>query len=451
MTSRPAPKRRAEKPKKGLSRSSGSSSSAGSANTGRRVAGRTVPPAGEATRSPQVSATPMAPPSPAETTLIRTEITEAQTEITSHMEVSPPLTALPAAEAAPFRSSPVPSSPASPSYSPSSSAADERPSGGRRAARTSPEPTASAPRESAPRTSSPSTPPPSPSRGKRVAELPPIPADATAQIDAVSEHTTITERRSGELRSARRATPPGSRSARTRTGKSRRLPTPAVIGAAALVVAGIGAVAVSSAKPPVMETADFQALSADVSGSSAKRYDPNNVDVTRDFDRALLDKQAEQQAAQLSASLAALADRTEARSQEIKKKQWVLPLTGYRLTAHFGQSSSLWSTVHTGLDFAAPSGTPLVAIARGTVKSTGYDGSYGNKTVLTLEDGTEIWYCHQSSVKVSPGTKVDPGTVIGYVGSTGNSTGPHLHLEVRPGGGSPVDPLAALRAHNVNP
>ncbi len=445
MTSRPAPKRRAEKPKKGISRSS--DSSAGSA--GRRVAGKTAPPSGEATRSAQVVPTPLAPQVPTETTLIRTEVTAVHTEITSPTQVSGPLASL-SLESAPQGPAPTPKQPApQPApHSPSSAAPSQRPAGGRRAARSAVTPEASAPRESAPRNSSP-TPPPS--RGKRAAELPPIPAEATTQIDAVTEHTTVTERRSGDLRTPRRATPPGSRASRARARRFPGIPTPAVIGAAALVVAGIGAVAVSSAKPPVMETADLQALSADVSGAAAKRYDPNNVDVTRDFDRALLDKQVEQQAAQMSASLAALADKTELRSQEIKKKQWVLPLTGYRLTARFGQSSSLWSTVHTGLDFAAPSGTPLVAVARGTITSTGHDGAYGNKTVLTLEDGTQIWYCHQSSVKVSAGTKVDPGTVIGYVGSTGNTTGPHLHLEVRPTPSTPVDPLAALRAHNVNP
>ncbi|KAA1422554.1 M23 family metallopeptidase [Mumia zhuanghuii] len=208
----------------------------------------------------------------------------------------------------------------------------------------------------------------------------------------------------------------------------------------------------SSAKPPVMETADFVPVAADAAaGTAESRYDPSNVDVTRDFDRALLDKQAEQQAAQMSSSLAQLANKTEARSKEIKKRQWVIPLTGYRLTARFGQSSSLWSTVHTGLDFAAPSGTRLVAIARGTITSTGYDGAYGNKTVLTLEDGTQLWYCHQSSVTVSVGDAVEPGDLVGYVGSTGNVTGPHLHLEVRPTPDTPIDPLVALREHFVNP
>ena len=75
----------------------------------------------------------------------------------------------------------------------------------------------------------------------------------------------------------------------------------------------------------------------------------------------------------------------------------------------------------------------------------------GNRTVVTLDDGTDVWYCHQSRIAVSPGTKVTPGQVIGYTGSTGNVTGPHLHLEIHPGGGSPVDPESVLRDHGVTP
>jgi murein DD-endopeptidase MepM/ murein hydrolase activator NlpD len=92
-----------------------------------------------------------------------------------------------------------------------------------------------------------------------------------------------------------------------------------------------------------------------------------------------------------------------------------------------------------------------MSIARGVVTSVGYDGSYGNKTVITLEDGTEIWYCHQSSFGVSEGEEVDAGEVIGTIGSTGNVTGSHLHLEVRPGGGDPVDPYSAFLVHGVTP
>ena len=79
----------------------------------------------------------------------------------------------------------------------------------------------------------------------------------------------------------------------------------------------------------------------------------------------------------------------------------------------------------------------------------GYDGAYGNKTVVTLEDGTEIWYAHQTSQYVSIGETVAAGEVIGTVGSTGNVTGSHLHVEVRPGGGDPVDPYAAMVVNGV--
>lgn len=129
----------------------------------------------------------------------------------------------------------------------------------------------------------------------------------------------------------------------------------------------------------------------------------------------------------------------------------VLPVTGYRLTGRFGDRSGLWSSVHTGLDFAAGSGTPIRSIGAGVVTSVGYDGAYGNKTVVRLADGTDLWYCHQSVVRVEPGERVRPGQVIGAIGSTGNVTGPHLHLEVRPGGGAPIDPLTWLRTLGLRP
>lgn len=131
--------------------------------------------------------------------------------------------------------------------------------------------------------------------------------------------------------------------------------------------------------------------------------------------------------------------------------QFVLPVAGYHLTGRFGDRSSLWSTVHTGLDFAAPSGTAIRSIADGRIVATGYDGSYGNKTVLRLVDGTELWFCHQSRIGVRVGEQVHRGQAIGAIGSTGNVTGPHLHLEVRPRSGDPIDPFAWLRARGLRP
>ncbi|MGA8845129.1 MAG: M23 family metallopeptidase, partial [Nocardioides sp.] len=118
------------------------------------------------------------------------------------------------------------------------------------------------------------------------------------------------------------------------------------------------------------------------------------------------------------------------------------------LTARYGQYG-LWASYHTGLDFNGNSGDPISAIAGGVVTFVGYDGSYGNKTVITLEDGTEIWYAHQTSHSVSVGQTVASGDLIGTVGATGNVTGSHLHVEVRPGGGDPVDPYAAMAQNGL--
>ncbi|MBZ6477824.1 M23 family metallopeptidase [Streptomyces griseocarneus] len=131
-------------------------------------------------------------------------------------------------------------------------------------------------------------------------------------------------------------------------------------------------------------------------------------------------------------------------------RSYVLPLGSYTLTAGFGQAGNMWSSNHTGEDFAAPTGTPVKAVGGGTVTQAGWAGAYGYRIVLTLDDGTQVWYCHLSSMVVTSG-KVGPGTIIGRVGATGNVTGPHLHLEVRPGGGSPIDPLSWLRGRGLRP
>lgn len=130
--------------------------------------------------------------------------------------------------------------------------------------------------------------------------------------------------------------------------------------------------------------------------------------------------------------------------------EWVLPVEGYEITGTFGDAGSMWSSTHTGLDFAADEGAPIHAVTEGTVTSVEYDGSYGNKTVVELEDGTEVWYCHQSDTAVEPGQHVEAGDPIGSVGSTGNTTGPHLHLEFQVGG-EPQDPFTVLTEHGLTP
>lgn len=138
--------------------------------------------------------------------------------------------------------------------------------------------------------------------------------------------------------------------------------------------------------------------------------------------------------------------RRKAEAERLAKlaASYVAPLSNYTLTSSFGESGDMWAAGHTGQDFAASTGTPVKAVHGGTITEAGWAGSYGYRIVLTLEDGTEIWYCHLSSIIQSSG-EVTTADVIGRVGATGNVTGPHLHLEVRPGGGDAVDPLAWLR------
>lgn len=111
----------------------------------------------------------------------------------------------------------------------------------------------------------------------------------------------------------------------------------------------------------------------------------------------------------------------------------IRPITG-TISSRFGVRSSIRSSSHTGLDIAAAKGTPIAAAASGTVTFSGYKGSYGNMLVISHGNGVQTYYAHCSKLYVSAGTRVSQGQTIAAVGSTGNSTGPHLHLEVRVNG-----------------
>lgn len=109
------------------------------------------------------------------------------------------------------------------------------------------------------------------------------------------------------------------------------------------------------------------------------------------------------------------------------------PISG-TISSRFGSRSSVRSSVHTGLDIAARLGTPIKAAAGGTVVHAGWKGSLGKLIVISHGNGVQTYYAHCNSISVSAGQKVSQGEVIGKVGSTGNSTGPHLHLEIRVNG-----------------
>ncbi len=117
----------------------------------------------------------------------------------------------------------------------------------------------------------------------------------------------------------------------------------------------------------------------------------------------------------------------------------------------FGAAGSMWSSgYHTGTDFPNPTGTAVLAAAEGIVVFVGNGGPYGNFTRVRHPDGVETWYAHQSAILTTVGSKVNAGQRIGLVGSTGNSTGPHLHFEVRIGGQA-VDPRTWLSGATIVP
>ncbi|GAA3543059.1 peptidase [Aeromicrobium flavum] len=275
-------------------------------------------------------------------------------------------------------------------------------------------------------------------RAAAVAATVPRVAPAVSLPEPPAADDTITFPAVGALPEGR--IPGTRRAARRAAAASSR--TRLLAGAAAVAIAAVGSLSVTS--PGLLAGADA-ALAKSYVGANAT----NAVDVSRNYDRELA-VQKPLQAQQIAKANAE--KKVQARQNEIIRNQWVIPVVGYRITARFGQGGGYWSSGrHTGLDFAGPSGSTLVAVAAGTVTSTGYEGAYGNRTIITLDDGTEIWYCHQSAIQVEVGKKVAPGDVIGATGSTGNVTGPHLHFEVHPGGGAAVDPAAVLQSHGVNP
>ncbi|MEV4611836.1 M23 family metallopeptidase [Kitasatospora sp. NPDC049258] len=127
----------------------------------------------------------------------------------------------------------------------------------------------------------------------------------------------------------------------------------------------------------------------------------------------------------------------------------VLPVDAHGLSAGFGQAGDHWAVRHTGIDFPVPAGTPVRAATDGTV-TTRWSPAYGYLATVTDRDGTSTWYAHLRSYRIRKGP-VRAGDVIAYSGNSGNSTGPHLHFEVRPDGAVPVDPLPWLLAHGLDP
>ena len=176
-----------------------------------------------------------------------------------------------------------------------------------------------------------------------------------------------------------------------------------------------------------------------------KENELDNVDLS------IIEKYTEEaeeiEATSLEVAKSTIEEKVEQKAEEVQKqkeeqerldkmpsingiKLAVQPVSGV-ITSRYGVSSRLRKSTHTGLDIAASTGTPIKVIADGTVTCASYQGSYGKLVKIDHGNGLETWYGHTSKMYVSVGQKVTAGDVIALVGSTGNSTGPHLHLEIR--------------------
>ncbi|WP_406731255.1 M23 family metallopeptidase [Streptomyces sp. NBC_01794] len=162
-------------------------------------------------------------------------------------------------------------------------------------------------------------------------------------------------------------------------------------------------------------------------------------------------------AAQAGAPAKATANAKAVKAKPAKKAvAWVKPVAGYTLSASFNQGGAMWSHKHSGQDFAVPVGTPVKAAHGGVVVKAGPNGggdgsAYGNAIVIKHANGNYSQYAHLSKINVGAGQTVKTGQDIARSGNTGNSSGPHLHFEIRttPDYGSAVNPMAFLRAAGV--
>ncbi len=168
---------------------------------------------------------------------------------------------------------------------------------------------------------------------------------------------------------------------------------------------------------------------------------------------AALERIAEEKAAAKQAADAKSAADKKKQEAERKRRlalaqRWVVPFHGYTLTSGYGWR---WGRMHPAQDLAAPTGTPVYALSTGTVIFSGWSNEgYGYMVKIRYWDGTVSWFAHNSRLLVSTGEKVAPGQQVSYSGNTGNSTGPHLHLEIHPGGGAAVAPRTWLAARGIN-
>ncbi|MEV6161807.1 M23 family metallopeptidase [Streptomyces sp. NPDC052052] len=225
-----------------------------------------------------------------------------------------------------------------------------------------------------------------------------------------------------------------------------------VVGIAALATTGVlggTAAPALAADSSAAETGLSQVLAVDSTLAE-------QIEAQADAQQRQADAEAKKKA-EADAKRAAQARAEKARAarsaERARLNAFRLPVAGSYVTTGYRTGGALWSSGrHSGIDFHAAYGSSVVAVGAGTVVEAGWGGAYGNNIVLRMTDGTYTQYGHLSSIGVFVGQRVGAGQRIGFSGSTGNSTGPHLHFEARttPSYGSDLNPIAYLRARGVN-
>ncbi|MEU2751176.1 M23 family metallopeptidase [Streptomyces collinus] len=229
-----------------------------------------------------------------------------------------------------------------------------------------------------------------------------------------------------------------SRSSRTSQLRTRATVLAAGLGVSVALGAGVASAADTTAASGAASAVQAQAA------AQAKAAKAEAVKAEKAAKAAAAKKAAEKKAAAAKAAAKKAAP------------SWVDPVKKYKLSASFAQNGGMWQSTHSGQDFAVPSGTQVVATHGGTVVKAGGNGAgdgpaYGNAVVIKHGNGTYSQYAHLSKVTVHVGQIVKTGQEIAKSGNTGNSSGPHLHFEIRttPNYGSAVDPVKFLRAKGV--
>ncbi|WP_200206470.1 M23 family metallopeptidase [Micromonospora coerulea] len=223
-----------------------------------------------------------------------------------------------------------------------------------------------------------------------------------------------------------------------------------LVGALALVGLGLGGVSVATADhaTPTPAAVDFDAQArAEAAARADRSVRESTAPVTPSATPA--SPTPSPSAASTTSSKPAATAKPKPKRTSAPKPTWVIPMKGAQITSCYG---ARWGTLHAGIDFAMPAGTPIHAAAAGTVVKAGDAGDgYGNSVFIDHGNGYLTHYAHQSSLKVTVGEKVSAGEVIGYEGSTGDSTGPHLHFEVHKAAmWNQIDPAPFLRARGID-